>query len=119
MLQHLCIKKCHWIKGVHCKAAKGSVQQILFWNVHLWCIGKGWETMSAYGGNCEIVEYSMSDPIKYNAVLLVNGSLADAILTRMTIKSVKEMALKNKKIQYCPDWSASNKPGHPKRVTSC
>jgi hypothetical protein len=31
---------------------------------------------------CEIIEYPMSDPIKYNAVLLVNGSLADAVLTR-------------------------------------
>ena len=79
MLQCLCIKKCHWIKGVHSKAAKSSIQQILFWNVHIWCTSKGWDTMSAYGGNCEVV---MSDPIKYNAILLVNSSLEDAVLTR-------------------------------------
>ena len=35
--------------------------------------------------------------------------------TDMLIKSVKAMAFRNKKLRYCPDWSASNKPGHPQK----
>jgi hypothetical protein len=35
--------------------------------------------------------------------------------TDISIKGVKATAFKNKKLRYCPDWSASNKPGHPKK----
>ena len=52
-----------------------------FWNMHLWYTGKGWDTMSAYHGDCEVVKYPLSDPIKYTALFLVNNSLADAVLS--------------------------------------
>jgi hypothetical protein len=33
----------------------------------------------------------------------------------MSIKSVKATAFRHEKLRYCPDWSASNKPGRPKK----
>ena len=35
--------------------------------------------------------------------------------TDISIKSVKATARRNEKLRYCPDWSASDKPGRPKK----
>jgi hypothetical protein len=37
--------------------------------------------------------------------------------TEMSINTVKATARLDKKIRCCPDWSASDKPGRPKKMT--
>jgi hypothetical protein len=37
--------------------------------------------------------------------------------TEMSINTVKATAHLDEKLRYCPDWSASDKPGRPKKMT--